>query len=149
MLSNVVDATRLRVSGTLLLCKVARTYMKQSYTSSITFTVGAAYFRPLPGYSVTVATAGAMGPMAKGLAVDLRPVRVNMVSPGVVKTELLDEVCRKAGQDAAEMEDLFKKQSLLGRVGTPEDVAEIYLAVMKSGFVTGTTIHVEGGYLLL
>lgn len=149
-IERIIDAGKMRIAGTLLLCKIAPTYLKNSYTSSITFTGGAAYYRPMEGYSVTAATAGGMGPMAMGLSVDLKPIRVNMLSPGAIQTELLDVVCKRVGNgDPAPLQNMFREHTLLDRVGSPEDVAEIYLGIMKCGFITGTVVQVEGGYLLV
>jgi NAD(P)-dependent dehydrogenase (short-subunit alcohol dehydrogenase family) len=144
--ANVIDAGKMRIAGTLLLCKIAQGYMNKAHTSSITFTGGVAYYRPMEGHSVTAATAGGMGTMALGLAVDLKPIRVNMMSPGAIRTELLQNMIRSAW--GAEGEDIFAKKTLLDRIGGPEDVAEMFLGIMKSDYITGQVIHVEGGYLL-
>ncbi|EEU38715.1 uncharacterized protein NECHADRAFT_45823 [Fusarium vanettenii 77-13-4] len=143
---NVLDAGKMRIAGTLLLCKIAQDYMSKAHTSSITFTGGVAYYRPMEGYSVTAATAGGMGSMALGLAVDLKPIRVNMVSPGAIRTELFENMVQNAG--GVDVADIFAKKTLLDRIGSPEDVAEMYLGIMKSGSITGQVIHVEGGFLL-
>ena len=59
--------------------------------------------RPIPGYAVQVGVAGAIDSMTRGLAVDLAPVRVNVVSPGLVLTEVrLNSVHSKFDEDADE-----------------------------------------------
>ncbi|RMJ13049.1 hypothetical protein BHE90_001605 [Fusarium euwallaceae] len=143
---NVIDAGKIRIAGTLLLCKIVPGYMNKAHTSSITITGGVAYYRPMEGYSVTAATAGGMGPMAMGLAVDLKPIRVNMMSPGAIRTELFENMVQRAG--GAAIEDMFAKKTLLDRIGSPEDAAEMFLGIMKSDYITGQVVHVEGGYLL-
>lgn len=143
---NLIDAGRMRIAGTLLLCKIAQGYMNKAHTSSITFTGGVAYYRPMEGHSVTAATAGGMGPMTLGLAVDLKPIRVNMMSPGAIRTELFQNLVQNSW--GAEGEKMFEKKTLLDRIGSPEDVAEMFLGIMKSGYITGQVVQVEGGYLL-
>ncbi|KAI8716939.1 hypothetical protein NCS52_00988600 [Fusarium sp. LHS14.1] len=145
-IENIIDGGKMRIAGTLLLCKIAQGYMNKAHTSSITFTGGVAYYRPMEGYSVTAATAGGMGPMALGLAVDLKPIRVNMMSPGAIRTELFENMVQNAG--GVDVADIFTKKTLLDRIGSPEDVAEMYLGIMKSGYITGQVIQVEGGFLL-
>jgi len=83
--------------------------------------------------------------MVRGLAVDLKPVRVNLVSPGAVETELWDSLPKEA------REGYFKTvgaKLLTGGIGMPEDVAECYLWLMKDKNVTGTVVQTDGGALL-
>ena len=55
---------------------------------SITFTIGQALLRPRKGWSLLVGVAGAIDAVTRGLAIDLAPIRVNVVSPGLVRTEV-------------------------------------------------------------
>ncbi|RDW58217.1 hypothetical protein BP6252_13628 [Coleophoma cylindrospora] len=126
----------------LMLAKLVPTYMVQSPDSSITITSGVIGAKPLPGWTITAAYSSAQEGLARGLAVDLAPVRVNCVSPGSVKTELL------AGA-ADEVLEYMRLATLTQRLGRPEDLAEVYLYAMKDGFVTGSTLHSNGGRLLV
>jgi NAD(P)-dependent dehydrogenase (short-subunit alcohol dehydrogenase family) len=136
-----------RLVGTLLLAKVAQRYLAPSSASSFTLTSGVLTYRPLKGMSATLVAVGAKEALVRGLAVDLAPVRVNVVSPGAIQTPLLDSATQvMGGREAGRA--VFRKWSLLDEVGTPEDCAEAYLCAVKSGFMTGTVIHVEGGALL-
>lgn len=80
--------------------------------------------------------------MTKTLAVDLAPIRVNVVSPGAIHTELLQGVPDQAME-------VFAKATTVGRIGRPEDVAEAYLYFMKDGFATGSMVESNGGRLLV
>jgi len=60
--------------------------------------------------------------MARGLAVDLKPIRVNCVSPGAIETELWDSF--EGGDRKQRIMDPYKSKTLLGTVGKPEDMAE-------------------------
>jgi NAD(P)-dependent dehydrogenase (short-subunit alcohol dehydrogenase family) len=80
------------------------------------------------------------------LALDLKPLRVNLISPGAVETELwdgLEEGKRK------EMMKGFEEKMATGKVGQPEDVAESYLYCMRDGNVTGSVISTNGGHLIM
>ncbi|MFK0112162.1 SDR family oxidoreductase [Streptomyces sp. NPDC091217] len=109
---------------------------------SVVLTTGTAGQRPLPGSSVASALCGAMESLTRALAVELAPLRVNVVSPGVVRTELWREL------PEADRDGLFRSsaESLpVGRVGEPADVAEAYLYLMRGGYSTGSVVVVDGG----
>jgi NAD(P)-dependent dehydrogenase (short-subunit alcohol dehydrogenase family) len=113
---------------------------------SVVLTTGTAGRRPLPGSSVASALCGAMESLTRALAVELAPVRVNVVSPGVVRTELWRELPEAA------REELFRSsaESLpVGRMGEPADVAEAYLYLMRGGYSTGSVVVVDGGGTLV
>ena len=83
--------------------------------------------------------------MVRNLALDLKPIRVNGVSPGVVDTELWK-------MSAEEKEKLMKQMAekmTTGRPGQPEDVAEAYLMLMKDGNVAGSMVRSDGGHMLM
>ncbi|WP_325100373.1 SDR family oxidoreductase [Streptomyces broussonetiae] len=109
---------------------------------SVVLTTGTAGQRPLPGSSAVSALCGAMESRTRAPAVEGAPVRVNVVSPGVVRTELWREA------PEADREELFRSsaESLpVGRVGEPADVAEAYLYLMRGGCSTGSVVVVDGG----
>ncbi|BBC92532.1 MULTISPECIES: SDR family oxidoreductase [Streptomyces] len=109
---------------------------------SIVLTTGTAGYRPLPGSSVVSALCGAMESLTRALALELAPLRVNVVAPGVVRTELWREL------PEAEREGLYGAAAgslPVGRVGEPADVAEAYLYLMRGGYSTGSVVVVDGG----
>ncbi|KAL4902653.1 hypothetical protein BDW74DRAFT_62361 [Aspergillus multicolor] len=152
----------IRFIGGALLAKHAPTYMAlpkpttgipttdpRIPSSSITYTSGALAVRPMPGMSLGIAGAGSVEVLARALAVDLAPhgIRVNVVAPGAVFTEMLEAI----GQAAGGVEGLlagYAGESVLGRVGAPEDTAEAYLALMRDGFATGGLVRSDGGFTL-
>ena len=88
--------------------------------------------------------------LTKVLAVELAPdrIRVNSVSPGVIRTEMYDAWLReRKGRRAAERAEVARHP--IGRLGTPEDVARavLFLASDDAAFITGTDLAVDGGYL--
>ncbi|OJJ96937.1 hypothetical protein ASPACDRAFT_1874303 [Aspergillus aculeatus ATCC 16872] len=144
--AGIHAAGTVRVLGALMVAKHAQRYMRVSTRSSITFTSGVNGHRPAPGWALAAASGGAVEGMARGLAVDLAPVRVNTVSPGAVLTELLDNFGDEKAKLAAV--ERYAEETLVREIGRPEDVAEAYVYLMKDRFVTGTVVHSEGGKLL-
>ena len=86
--------------------------------------------------------------MVRGLAVELRPVRVNLVAPGAIETEILDKYSGGNEARRKRLVELYTAKSLLGRYGRPEDTAEAFLYIMRDEFVTGHVLCTDGGYLL-
>jgi NAD(P)-dependent dehydrogenase (short-subunit alcohol dehydrogenase family) len=110
---------------------------------SITLLSGAAAWTPMRGGAITASTNGAVAALVRTLAVELAPVRVNAVSPGIIDTptwNALPDAQRSA------MFDRLAGALPVGRVGTAEDVAEAIMFLMGSGFTTGTVLHIEGGH---
>jgi NAD(P)-dependent dehydrogenase (short-subunit alcohol dehydrogenase family) len=79
--------------------------------------------------------------LALGLAVDLAPVRVNCVCPGLIETELF----ARYGEARHEMLKAMSQRQLIQRPGTPEEAAEAYLTAMRNTFMTGQILKIEGG----
>jgi NAD(P)-dependent dehydrogenase (short-subunit alcohol dehydrogenase family) len=104
------------------------------------------FAKPLPNWTVPSAYSGAAVSMTKNLALDLRPVRVNIVSAGAVATELWDPLPPAV---KAEWERLVKEKTTIGEVGRVEDVVEAYLFSMKNRNCSGAVIETNGGSFLL
>lgn len=143
---NVHKLGTVRYIGMLLMAKLAPAYMHQTSESSITSTGGVNSAKPSPGWSALAGWGAAKEGMARGLAVDLKPIRVNCVAPGAIHTELWDSF---ATANVQAVLDMYSAKTLLGKVGRPEDTAEAYLYLMRDTFVTGITLLTEGGYLLI
>jgi NAD(P)-dependent dehydrogenase (short-subunit alcohol dehydrogenase family) len=113
---------------------------------SIVLSSGGAGQRPAPGLAVAASVCGAVEALARALAVELAPLRVNAVAPGVVRTELWSPI----PEDSREA---FYKEAadamLSDRVGEAEEVAQAHLYLMQNEFVTGTVLDVDGGAALV
>lgn len=137
---RVVAAFEAKVVGPMLLAKHLAPLLPP--TGSIVLFSGVAAWAPSPGYTVMGVTNGAVSFLATHLARELAPVRVNAVSPGIVDSGTWDAM----GADAR---DAFfggaAAGTLAGRVGTRDDVVDAVLWLLTAGFVSGETIHVEGG----
>lgn len=83
--------------------------------------------------------------MTKALAKELGPsgITINAIAPGVISTEM-------NGNISEEIMTELKEETPLGRIGTPEDIAEtaIFLASPKASFITGEVISVNGGFVI-
>ena len=110
---------------------------------SITLVSAASAQTALPGTAGLAAVNGAVETLVPTLALELAPIRVNCVSPGVVDTGWWDRVVPPE-QRAAVFES-FIAQTPVRRVGTPEDIADVIALLVRNGFLTGTVIPVDGG----
>jgi pteridine reductase len=94
-----------------------------------------AAYQPWPSFAAHCAAKAAQAMLTRVLARALAPdVRVCGVAPGPVAVEPGQEERRAA-------------ETLLGRTGSPEDVAEAVIYLARAGFVTGTTLVVDGGLM--
>lgn len=143
-----LDAARAVVNtkllGPWLVAKHAMPHLNTG--GSLTFTSGVAAYRPARGGSMIATVNGALESLARALAVELAPVRVNVVSPGWVDTPIWDTL---AGETKAERLAAMAEKLPAGRIGHPDDIAEAFLAVIRNGFMTGTVVHVDGGHRLV
>lgn len=113
-----------------------------SNESSITLTSGVYGVRPPQGATTLAAINSAIEGLVRGLSVDLAPIRVNVVSPGIVDTPIY------AGMSDDQRQALFNgiaQQLPVGRIAKPEDIAETYVYLAKNGFTTGTAVLIDGG----
>ncbi|MFB7245591.1 SDR family oxidoreductase [Streptomyces populi] len=111
-------------------------------TGSITYTSGINAYRPNGSNTIMAAANGALASLAYGLAIELAPVRVNVLSPGWVDTPIWDQLGMDKQAAFAELAERLPAR----RVGTPEDIAQAFFSVMRNGFITGTVLHVDGGH---
>lgn len=99
----------------------------------------------VPTASVYSATKGAMDVLSRVLAAELGPrnIRVNSLNPGAVETE----GTHTAGVIGSELEKQFVAQTPLGRIGQPDDIADVavFLASDAARWITGQTINATGG----
>ncbi len=113
---------------------------------SIGLTSGTASIRPGAGWSVASAICGAMEGFVRAMAVELSPIRVNCVVPGVIRTPLWDAMEPKVRDG---LFDQVSKSSLVKRVGLPDDVAEGFIYLMKQRNATGQSLLIDGGAVLV
>lgn len=142
----IKQAGMVRFFAPMLLGKLLPAHLRPGPSSSYTITTGAVSEHPIPDWSVVGSYATGLHGLTRQLALDLKPLRVNLVSPGAVETQLWDsmpEDKRKA------MMKSFETKMTTGKVGQPEDVAESYLYCMRDANITGSVISTNGGHLIM
>ncbi|HPU14978.1 MAG TPA: SDR family oxidoreductase [Polymorphobacter sp.] len=113
---------------------------------SITLTDGSMAHRPVNGRAVTSAMLGAVEHLARSLAVDLAPIRVNAVCPGAIATPAWDFI--PADQRASRIAQMTARTPL-PRMGEPAEIALTYLHLMQATYTTGQVLRVDGGLSLV
>jgi len=133
-----------KVIGPILLAKHLAPIMPS--TGSFVLSSGATAVRPTVGMLAVAATNGAVDSLARGLAVELAPIRVNAIAPGTIDTGAYDGLGAeaKAALFAARTE-----KNPARRVGRAEDVARAVIFALTADFVTGLSIPVDGGEILV
>jgi NAD(P)-dependent dehydrogenase (short-subunit alcohol dehydrogenase family) len=109
---------------------------------SISVVAGFLATRPAPGRALMGAINAALESLVQGLALELKPVRVNAVSPAVVDSEMW------AGMAPEAREAMFAKAGAAypaGRVGQPDEIARQLLLLAATGYATGTVVTLDGG----
>jgi len=109
---------------------------------SVTFFSGLAAYRPAPGTTIVAALNAALEGFAMALALEVKPVRVNVISPGVVDTPTWSFLSE---QDRAGLFEQVGSGLPGGRVGHADDLADAVLSVVSNEFINATVLHVDGG----
>lgn len=113
---------------------------------SVTLTSGIASERPYKGWGLGASMTSAMEGFTRAMAMELAPIRVNVVSPGIVKTDLWSAIPEE------NREQFFSHSANLlpvGKVASPEDMALSYIYLMEQTYSTGQTIIADGGGTLI
>ena len=110
---------------------------------SITLTSGMLAHRPMKGAPVATAVGGAVEHLTRGLAIDLAPVRVNAVCPGVILTDQVKQMMPEARLRS------FVAPLPVPRAGSPAEAARAYVYLMLNGYATGQILPVDGGGLVV
>jgi NAD(P)-dependent dehydrogenase (short-subunit alcohol dehydrogenase family) len=113
---------------------------------SIVLFSGVASRKPGAGAPALTAINAAVEGLGRALAVELAPVRVNVMAPGIVETELWDTLPEATREVTLKQ---FTGRQPVSRPGQPEEIAAVVLTMMTSGFMTGAVIDVDGGALLV
>lgn len=143
-----IDAARqyfnIRYWGAVTTVKYARPNINPG--GSIVLTSGVASLRPQAGWGMGASICAAMEGFTRAMAVELAPVRVNLVSPGFVRSPLWDSI------PEADREAMYASvaQTLpVKHIGMVDEIAQTYLYLMRQTFSTGQCVVVDGGAVLV
>lgn len=137
---RIVAAFDAKIFGPLLVAKHFAPIL--SATGSIILFSGIAAWNPGAPYTIMGVSNGAVAFLATHLATELAPIRVNAISPGIIDSGTWDAL----GEETKEgLLDAASASTLVGRTGVKDDIADAALWLLGAGYVSGETIHVEGG----
>ena len=143
LLTTDLDALRslleTRIIGLAHVVRAVRSKLAEG--GSIVLMSGSFAVRPGVGGALGAGSIAAVEGMTRALALDLAPLRVNAVAPGVIDTPLWDTF----GAAWSSLADDFAKKLPVGRIGRPDEVAEAVVFLMTNGYVTGTVLRIDGG----
>jgi len=139
---KVVDS---KLIGAFLMVKHGQPLFSSS--ASIVFTAGINAYIPPGKSSIISAVNGALIAYARALAVELKPIRVNVVSPGWVNTPIWTNIAADDVKEAM-FRDMAERLPV-GRIGEPYDIAQAVILLLTNGYMTGNTLEVDGGRRLL
>ncbi len=122
-------------------------HANMSPTGSITLFSGILSRRPGLNDAVLAGVNAAVEAMGRALARDLAPVRVNTISPGMTRGTAAYLSMPEAAREG--MYSSIASRLPIQRVGTGEDIAQATLMLMTNGFITGVTLDVDGGGILI
>ncbi len=129
-----------RLIGPLYAIKAALPLMTPN--SSIVLTGGQYSDRPAEGAAIVSASVRGVEALARSLALELKPIRVNVIAPGLIDTPLFD------GLGAEGRAALFQASAArlpVGRTGHPEEIGQAITFLLGAGYITGEVLHVDGG----
>ena len=143
------DLMAVNVRGVFLCAKYAIPAMKANGGGVIVNTASTVAAIGIPNRAAYCASKGAVAALTRAIAVDhvKDNIRCNAVAPGTIDTPYFNEILRKSPDGAAVRRGLEQRQ-LMGRLGTPEEIAAgiLFLASDESRFATGSILTLDGGW---
>jgi NAD(P)-dependent dehydrogenase (short-subunit alcohol dehydrogenase family) len=97
-----------------------------------------------PGQTALGSVGAAVENLVRGVAREIGPKRINVVSPGIIDTPMVPV----EGPERAKLYERMTAGYLIPRAGTADEVADAIVFLVENDFVTGTTIDVDGGWIL-
>jgi len=136
------------LTGTFLCCRAAVSLMRRGGGGAVVNVASEIGLVGAPRSAMYGATKGGVVQLTRALAVDHAPdgIRVNCVCPGPVDTPLLRQsIARASDPEAKRRQEV--ESTLLGRLGTPDEIASVicFLASPEASFVTGSIVVADGG----
>ena len=116
-------------------------YLKEN--GAIVLVSGSPARKPKPGQIALSAVGSAVEAFARGIAAEIAPKRINVVSPGIIDTPMV----ALTGDERAKHYQNVTKTHLIDRAGYPAEVVLGIIFAIENDFITGTTIDIDGGWL--
>ena len=142
--NNAKEFFTLRFWSALAAVKYAAAKIRKG--GSIGLISGIVSSRPGAGWSLGAAICGAVEAFGRAMAVELAPIRVNVVVAGVTKTNLWNSL---SDTDRNNLYSAVSNSLLVKRVGEAEEIAQTFLFLMQNQFATGQTFTIDGGTVLV
>ena len=144
------DLMAVNVKGVFLACKYVVPHLKVSSGTIVNLSSVSAYVGSNGSFAYT-ASKGAVSSLTFGIAQELGAfgIRVNAICPGWVDAGFTHHAMRLA-PDPSVLEEQARNAHVLGRMASPEEVAKaaVFLSSSASSFVTGTSLFVDGGFMI-
>ncbi|KAM3432698.1 hypothetical protein MY4824_006435 [Beauveria thailandica] len=148
-IESSIESAKLRFFAPLIIAKYiakgekdAQPVLLKSRKSSFLISNGFSSLFPIKGWSQEIGFHAGIDGLARVLAVDLQPIRVNSIPLGVVDTGLHEKSFPGLGQTIV---DAQKQSTLIHGVPVADEVAELYLGLMRDGNTTGANVVSDGG----
>jgi NAD(P)-dependent dehydrogenase (short-subunit alcohol dehydrogenase family) len=143
-ITNAKTFFDLRYWGAFMAVKYAAPHLRKD--GSIVLSGGSAAIRPGKGWGLGASICAAMEGLTRAMAIELAPIRVNIVVPGLVKTDLWSNMAE------AEREAMFNHFSdtlPVKYIAGADDIAQSYIYLLTQKYSTGQRVVVDGGYVLI
>ncbi|KAJ8123950.1 hypothetical protein ONZ43_g215 [Nemania bipapillata] len=117
---------------------------------SLILTTGSIASKPAPEWSMIAYFAAGLKGLTRNLALDLSPIRVNAVEPGIVTTGLWDVPGQSVAERDAGIQAVAEQMRLpVGKSATVEEIAEAYMYLLRDSNATGEVVQTRGGQHLV
>jgi NAD(P)-dependent dehydrogenase (short-subunit alcohol dehydrogenase family) len=113
-------------------------------SGTIVLVSGSPARKPKPGFVAISSAGGAVEAFVRAITQELSPIRINLVSPGVIDTPMNT----LKGKERLNFFKNATKDNIIKRAGSPEEVAKAIIFAIENEFITGTTIDIDGGWIL-
>lgn len=140
---KTIAGIQMRLIVPILVAKVGARFLTPGPDSSLTLTSGGIFERPMENWTIVAGAMGGVTSVMRSLALEMKPIRVNIVSPGLVDTEMWNAAFGK--EEKGGVFEALAEKHLTGRVARPEEIAEAYVYLMKDSNITGRVISTDSG----
>ena len=139
------------LKGVFLMSKYAIPHIRAAGGGAIVNMASVQGLQSMPKVPSYAASKGGVLSLTRNMALDYAPegIRVNAVCPGTIDSEMVRTAARAEGGDIEANLKRYGAFHPIGRLGQPEDIAEavLFLASPRAGFITGTHLEVDGGFM--